>query len=93
MGGRDPEDTLNYSGLLHVCGSATNAFVNLADSSGLRARRLLLLSPRGTASHVVAEVSLDGRWVVVDPVFGTLLKVSRRTFGYARGFDQSSRFP
>ncbi len=42
---RDPEDTLNYRGLLDVCGSATNAFVNLAQSSGLRSRRLLLLGP------------------------------------------------
>src|SRR5215467_11133377 len=37
---RDPRETLNYSRLLHDCGSATNAFVNLARRGGLRARRL-----------------------------------------------------
>jgi len=71
---RDPENTLNYDGLLRVCGTATNAFVNLADSSGLEARRLLLLSPDRTTNHVVAEVRLDGRWVVVDPVFRAILR-------------------
>jgi len=66
---RDPEDTLNYRGLLDVCGSATNAFVNLAGSSGLRSRRLLLLGPDQQTKHVVAEVLMDGRWVVVDPTY------------------------
>jgi hypothetical protein len=71
---RNPENTLNYDGLLRVCGTATNAFVNLADSSGLEARRLLLLSPSRDTNHVVAEVRLDGRWVVVDPVFHAILR-------------------
>lgn len=66
---RDPIDTLNYSSLLKVCGSATNAFVNLADSAGLKARRLLLLDSRRETTHVVAEVLIDGRWIVVDPAF------------------------
>jgi hypothetical protein len=71
---RDPTATLNYRALLQVCGSATNAFINLADSSGLSARRLLLLaSDRGTR-HVVAEVNLEGRWIVVDPTFRTILR-------------------
>ena len=34
---RDPEDTLNIEQLLRVCGTATNAVVNLAQSSGLQA--------------------------------------------------------
>jgi hypothetical protein len=71
---RDPTDTLNYSSLLQVCGSATNAFVNLADSAGLPARRLLLLDSRRLTKHVVAEVLIDGRWVVADPAFRTILK-------------------
>jgi hypothetical protein len=66
---RDPEDTLNSGKLLHICGSATNAFVNLANVSGVPARRLLLLNSSDTANHVVAEVELDGRWYLVDPVF------------------------
>jgi len=69
---RDPTETLNYKALLLVCGTATNAFVNLADSSGLIARRLLLLDQNRHAKHVVAEVWIDSRWVVVDPTFRTI---------------------
>jgi Transglutaminase-like superfamily len=71
---RDPTDTLNYQSLLRVCGSATNAFINLADSSGLSARRLLLLNYDHGAKHVVAEVLLNGQWIVVDPSFRTILR-------------------
>jgi hypothetical protein len=66
---RDPRETLNYQQLLNVCGGASNAFVNLAVSSGLQARRLLLLDSHRMATHVVSEVKLDGRWIVVDPAF------------------------
>jgi len=72
---RNPEITLNNRTLLKVCGTATNAFVNLADTAGLQARRLLLLS-NGSVAHVVAEVNINGRWVVVDPAFGVILKDS-----------------
>ena len=71
---RDPETTLNYEELLAVCGTATNAFLNLARSSHLQARRLLLLGPDRTAKHVVAEVLLDGRWIVVDPTYRLILR-------------------
>lgn len=71
---RDPTDTLNYESLLKVCGSATNGFINLADSSGLSARRLLLLDEDRGAKHVVAEVRLSGQWIVVDPSFRTILR-------------------
>jgi hypothetical protein len=71
---RDPVDTLNYKELLSVCGTGTNAFVNLASASGIEARRLLLLDAEGlNTNHVVAEVHLDGRWVIVDPSFHTML--------------------
>jgi Transglutaminase-like superfamily len=72
---RDPERTLNYDQLLKVCGTATNAFVNLASSSGLTARRLLLLDENRNSKHVVTEVQIDHRWVVVDPSFHVLLRV------------------
>ena len=72
--GRDPETTLNYQQLLSVCGTATNAFLNLARSNGLSARRLLLLTTDGEAKHVVAEVLIDGRWVVADPAYRILLR-------------------
>jgi hypothetical protein len=74
---RDPEDTLNYRQLLAVCGSATNAFLNLSRSAGLQTRRLLLLTPERTANHVVAEVNVDGRWVIVDATYRTFLRDAR----------------
>ena len=74
---RDPPETLNDRRLLDVCGSATNAFLNLSQSTGLETRRLLLLTPEGTAKHVVAEVHLDRRWVIVDPAYRVLMKDAR----------------
>ena len=71
---RDPEKTLNYQQLLSVCGTATNAFLNLARSSDLQVRRLLLLTPDRNTKHVVAEVLLNGRWVVVDPTYRVILR-------------------
>jgi Transglutaminase-like superfamily len=71
---RDPETTLNYRQLLAVCGTATNAFLNLSRSAGLDARRLLLLTPEHYAKHVVAEVFIDGRWIIVDPTFRVILR-------------------
>ena len=74
LSGRDPETTLNYQQLLSVCGTATNAFLNLARSNGLSARRLLLMTAEGKAKHVVAEVLINGRWVVADPAYRILLR-------------------
>ena len=71
---RDPEDTLNYRQLLDVCGSATNAFLNLSRSAGVESRRLLLMTPERVTKHVVAEVNVDGRWVIVDATYRALLK-------------------
>ena len=73
---RDPLETLNYRRLLQVCGSAVNAFVNLARRSGLNVRRLLLLDAQGGTKHVDAEVLLQGKWVVVDPTFRRILRDS-----------------
>ena len=74
LAARDPETTLNYQQLLSVCGTATNAFLNLARSADLQVRRLLLLSPDRNTRHVVAEVLLDGRWIVVDPTFRMVMR-------------------
>src|SRR5580704_1722553 len=71
---RDPRNTLNYEKLIDVCGGATNAFINLAVSSGIRARRLLLLDSRHLTTHVVAEVWVDGRWIIADPAFRVILR-------------------
>lgn len=66
---REPEESLNYASLLKVCGSATNAFVNLANAGGLPARRLLLMNDQRDTNHVVAEVWTGEKWIVVDPSF------------------------
>jgi hypothetical protein len=71
---RDPEMTLTYRQLLNVCGTATNAFLNLARSSDIRARRLLLLTPGSNTKHVVAEVLNGGRWIIVDPTYRVIMK-------------------
>src|SRR5258706_5108139 len=71
---RDPEMTLTYKQLLNVCGTATNAFLNLARSSDLRVRRLLLLAPDRTTKHVVAEVLIGNRWIIVDPTYRVVMK-------------------
>lgn len=73
----DPEDTLNYRQLLDVCGSATNAFLNLSRSAGVESRRLLLMTSDRSTKHVVAEVNLDGRWVIVDATYRTIMKDSK----------------
>lgn len=74
LAGRDPENTLNYRQLLQVCGTATNAFLNVVKSAGHDARRLLLLDPKRRAKHVVAEVLIDNRWIIVDPVYHVILR-------------------
>jgi hypothetical protein len=71
---RDPETTLTYSQLLNVCGTATNAFLNLVRSSDLRARRLLLLTAENSTKHVVAEVFIGGRWIIVDPAYRVIMR-------------------
>lgn len=71
---RDPHNTLNYQKLLQVCGTATNAFLNLAREDELHVRRLLLLGPDGNTKHVVAEVLIDGRWIVVDPTYHVIMR-------------------
>ena len=69
-----PITALRSEELLKVCGSVTNAFVHLARSVGIPARGLLLLNEQGITQHVVAEVWLGGRWVVVDPAFKLAMK-------------------
>jgi Transglutaminase-like superfamily len=74
LSARDPQDTLNYQQLLEVCGSATNAFLNLSRSTRVPARRLLLLGSDRTAKHVVAEVLVDDKWVIVDATYRTFMR-------------------
>ena len=71
---RDPTDTLNYDALLQVCGTATNAFINLANTGNLDVRRLLLLDQNQMTKHVVAEVLVNGRWIIVDPAYRVVFR-------------------
>ncbi|MGA7913823.1 MAG: hypothetical protein WCA00_01210 [Candidatus Acidiferrales bacterium] len=71
---RDPTDTLNYDALLQVCGTATNAFINLTSTGNLPVRRLLLVDSQMMTKHVVAEVLVDGRWIIVDPAYRLVLR-------------------
>jgi hypothetical protein len=71
---RDPTDTLNYDALLQVCGTATNAFINLANTGNLEVRRLLLLDQNQMTKHVVAEVLVRGKWIIVDPAYRVVFR-------------------
>lgn len=71
---RDPTDTLNYDALLRVCGTATNAFINLVDTGHMQVRRLLLVDSRQMTKHVVAEVLVNGRWIIADPSFRVVMR-------------------
>lgn len=89
---RDPEATLNYRQLLSVCGTATNAFLNLARSSDLNVRRLLLLTPDGRANHVVAEVLLQEKWVIVDPTYRVIMRDKEGNLLTRRDLQDSAIF-
>jgi hypothetical protein len=97
LASRDPQDTLNYRELLGVCGTATNAFLNVGKSAGLDARRLLLLGPDRRARHVVAEVLIEGRWIVADPAYRILLRdaqgrlLTRQQLKAPEVFEQATR--
>jgi len=71
---RDPVGIVQNARLLKVCGSASNAFINLAGAADLKTRRLLLLNAAGGAKHVVVEVKWNDRWVVVDPSFRSIFR-------------------
>ncbi len=71
---RDPVSIVKSARLLKICGSASNAFMNLADAAGLKVRRLLLLDQSGNTMHVVAEVQWGDRWIVVNPQQGLVFK-------------------
>jgi hypothetical protein len=71
---RDPVGVVQDARLLKVCGSASNAFINLGEAVGLKTRRLLLLSADGGSKHVVVEVQWGDRWAVVDPSFRAVFR-------------------
>jgi hypothetical protein len=92
LAARDPQITLTYHQLLRVCGTATNAFLNLARSSDLRVRRLLLLSPDHRTKHVVAEVLMSERWVIVDPTYRVIMKDAQGHFLTRKDLQDQAAF-
>jgi hypothetical protein len=92
LSNRDPETTLNYQQLLAVCGTATNAFLNVSKSAGLSVRRLLLLTPERNTKHVVAEVLVGERWIIVDPTYRVILRDAQGRFLTRRDLQNPSVF-
>ena len=74
---RDPVSIVQNARLLGVCGTSSNAFMNLAIAAELKVRRVLLLDRFGNVMHVVAEVQWGDRWVVVNPQQGLVFKDKR----------------
>ena len=73
---RNPVVVLRYSRLLRACGTSVNAFINLAKAAGLKTRRLLLLDESGITMHVISELYINNRWIIVDPVFRAFFRDS-----------------
>jgi hypothetical protein len=71
---RDPVGVVRDARLLKVCGSASNAFMNLAEAAGIKTHRLLLLNASGGTKHVVVEALWGDRWVVIDPSFRSVFR-------------------
>ena len=94
---RDPTDTLNYDALLKVCGTATNAFINLIDSGGSESRRLLLVDGNQKTNHVVAEVFDGDRWIIADPAYRVILRgvdgkpLTRQDLANPSVFDEATK--
>jgi len=52
------------------CNHMAGVFMALAEVQGIRTRMLYLLNDEATESnHTIAEAFVDGRWVIVDPMF------------------------
>ena len=52
------------------CNHQVTVFMYLAQVQGISTRMLYLINKEGTASpHTIGEAYLNGRWVIVDPLF------------------------
>jgi hypothetical protein len=54
------------------CDQTAHVFATLAHYAGYDVHLLFLRAPDGVSPHTVAEVRIDGRWVLVDPFLPTL---------------------
>jgi tetratricopeptide (TPR) repeat protein len=55
------------------CDQVNHVFATLATFAGYQSRLLFLRDEDGVSPHTVAEVFLDGRWIVVDAWIGAVL--------------------
>ena len=62
-----PKQILTVGG---ACGNSTKLFVALVQRAKFKARPLLIISNGVIGAHVVAEVWVEGRWAIFDPIFG-----------------------
>lgn len=65
---------LEVKELLKICGSASWAFHRLCGVIGIPSRPLLLLDERGLTRHIVVEIRVGDRWIVVDPSLKILFR-------------------
>lgn len=52
------------------CNHMVSVFMRLAEAQHIPTRMLYLINKEGTSSpHTIGEAYLDGRWVIIDPMF------------------------
>jgi len=54
------------------CDQSAHVFATLAYHAGYDSRLLFLRAPDGVSPHTVAEVEVDGSWILVDPWMGEI---------------------
>ncbi len=60
------------------CNHQVAVFMRLAEAQHIKTRMLYLLNEEGTTSpHTIGEAYLNGRWVIVDPMFDFDIRNSR----------------
>jgi hypothetical protein len=62
------------------CDQSAHVFATLATYAGYRSRLWFLRGADGVSHHSVAQVDLDGRWVIVDPWVGLIPTNNDGTF-------------
>ena len=59
-----------------MCDQSAHVFVELARAADFEARLFFLEDAQGTSPHTVAQVLLDGEWILVDSLAGRLLEAN-----------------
>lgn len=77
--GIGPFDKMSTTDRLDVgvgwCNHQVAVFMRLCEAQKIKTRMLYLTNKEGTSSpHTIGEAYVDGRWVVVDPMFDMVLR-------------------